>query len=135
MGDQRAAEVVQPHLIELRKLLKEFCNSAYASEINEFAPIARIDGDIWSWNFEGCQKLRLSKKDKYITVDIGMPKREWDGVADLGIRTYLLENLKRALIIMVNKLKKEKYLVSDQKLFDDFSKIEKMFLGDQGGRP
>jgi hypothetical protein len=60
MGDTISAEVVQPYLIELRKLLKEYCNNVYATEIDEFAPILRVDGDIWHWEFEGCQKLCYS---------------------------------------------------------------------------
>lgn len=128
MGDEKAAEAVQPHLIKLRKLLELYCNHRYVPEIDEFAPIGRIDGEFGHWDFEGTQKLRLSKKYRYITIDIGMPKYRWQGVSPIEIRKYLLENLKQALKLMVQKLKKEKYEVDDVRLFKDFEKVEKEYL-------
>ena len=130
MGDQKAAEVVQPHLIELRKLLKKYCNIPYASEVVEFAPIARIDGEIWSWNFEGCQKLRINKRERYITIDVGMPKNRWEGISQIEIRRYLIENLKQALLLIVEKLKKEKYVLEEERLLKDFKKVEQEYLKD-----
>lgn len=129
MGDQKAAEAVQQHLIELRKLLKKYCIGPYASDITEFAPIARIDGDIWYWNFEGCQKLRVYKKEKYVTIDIGMPKSRWVNATPLKIRQYLIVNLKQALIYIVDKLKKEKYIVREEDLFRDYKNVETKFIG------
>lgn len=130
MGDQTAAAVVQPHLIELRKLLKEYCNTAYSPEIEEFAPIARIDGDIWYWNFEGCQKLRYNKKEKYLTIDIGMPKSRWEGVEQRSIRRYLFDNLKEGLLQIVKRLKQEKIQVDEEKLIFDLGRVERAFLNE-----
>ncbi|MHB1457197.1 MAG: hypothetical protein ACYC0V_09815 [Armatimonadota bacterium] len=128
IGDEDAANAVSPHLIVLRKLLKLHCNKKYAPELNEFAPIARIDGEFGHWEFEGTQKLRLSKKHRYITVDIGMPKSRWQGVSPIEIRRYLIENFKQALHLFVGKLRKEKYEVDDVRLFEDFEKMEKEYL-------
>ncbi|MHB1000352.1 MAG: hypothetical protein ACYC27_14010 [Armatimonadota bacterium] len=128
IGDLDAAETVQPHLITLRKLLRKYCNNKYAPELDEFAPIGRIDGEFGYWEFEGTQKLRLSKKHRYITIDIGMPKSRWQGVSPIEIRKYLLENLKQALVLIVQRLKKEKYDVDDVRLFQDFEKVEKEYL-------
>lgn len=61
MGDEDAYNAVGPHLIELRRLLKKQCNKQYCNEVDEFAPILRVDGTGWYWEFEGCEKLRLSK--------------------------------------------------------------------------
>ncbi|MDA8212700.1 MAG: hypothetical protein M0021_12595 [Clostridia bacterium] len=128
MGDNKAAEAVQLHLIKLRKLLKKYCKEPYSDVINEFAPIARVDGEIWHWDFEGCQKLRLNRKERYITIDIGVPRNRWEGISPLEIRKYLIENLRQALILMVNKLKKEKIFVDEGRLFQDFAKVEQEYL-------
>ncbi|MDA8235188.1 MAG: hypothetical protein M0Z31_10385 [Clostridia bacterium] len=128
MGDTKAAEVVQPHLIELRRILKTYANVPYSSEIDEFAPIARVDGDIWHWNFEGCRKLRLNRKERYITVDIGMPRNRWEGASAKEIRCYLAENLKQALELFVKRLKKEKISVNEERLFQDYAKVEDEYL-------
>lgn len=63
-----------------------------------------MDGEIWHWDFEGCQKLRLSDKYRYISIDIGMPRHRWQGVSPIVIRKYLLENLKQALKLFVHMI-------------------------------
>jgi hypothetical protein len=128
MGDSLSAAIVGSHLTELIHLLDRYCNFPYAEGIDEFAPILRVDGDIGHWEFEGLQRLRLLKKRKYISVDIGMPRSRWKNVSPLLIRQYLLTNLKMALEAFVKKLKKEHIPVDDKRLFEDFSKVEKEYL-------
>jgi hypothetical protein len=129
MGDTKVAEIVQPLLIELRKLLKTHCNDTYSQDIHEFAPIARIDGEIWAWNFEGCQKLRVNRKEKYITVDVGVPRWAWENKTENEIKTYLFNGLKEAINLMLSKLKKEKIEVDELRLFHDIALVEKEYLG------
>jgi hypothetical protein len=128
MGDINAANTVQPHLILLRQLLEAYCNKTYCKEVDEFAPILRVDGKSWYWEFEGCDKLRLSKKDRYITIDVGMPISRWKGIDEINIRKFLVSNLKYALVLIVNRLKREKYIVNDSELWADFSNVEEEFL-------
>ncbi|MFL0366198.1 hypothetical protein ACH0BF_24715 [Pseudobacillus sp. 179-B 2D1 NHS] len=128
MGDENAARAVQPHLIELRTLLRKYCNNTYCKEVDEFAPVLRVDGDGWYWEFEGCEKLRLSKKYRYITIDIGMPRSKWENVEPKGIKSYLFIHLKNALDLMTRRLKKEKYIVNEGDLWSDFKKVEEEFL-------
>jgi hypothetical protein len=128
MGDTDAANTVQPHLIKLRKLLVKYCNETYCKEVDEFAPILRVDGEGWYWEFEGCEKLRLSKKNRYITIDVGMPISRWKDIGELEIRKYLISNLREALELMVKRLKKEKYTVTESELWADFSEVEENFL-------
>ena len=108
MGDSASSKAVSPHLVELQQLLYKHCDKIYCEEIDEIAPILRVDGDLWYWEFEGCEKLRLSKKYRYITIDVGMTRSRWEGINGLDIRNYLLENLKEALELMVIRLKKRK---------------------------
>lgn len=128
IGDASAGKAVSPHLFELRKLIYRFCDKIYCEEIDEIAPILRVDGDLAYWEFEGCEKLRLSKKHRYITIDIGMPRSRWEGNNAKDIRNYLFDNLKEALELMVKRLKKEKFKVDDNELWTDFAKVEGEFL-------
>jgi len=128
IGDANAGKVVSPHLLELRNLIYRFCDKIYCEEIDEIAPILRVDGDLAYWGFEGCEKLRLSKKHRYITIDIGMPRSRWEGNNAKDIRSYLIDNLKEALELMVNRIKKEKFKVHDNDLWTDFAKVEGEFL-------
>lgn len=130
MGDTTSDVVVSPQIMELRRLLDKYCDYPYAEGIDEFAPILRVDGDIWYWEFEGLEKLRLMRQRRYITVDIGMPKSRWQNVSAISIREYLIKNMKLAFEAFVKKLQKEHIQVNDKKLFEDFSKVQEEYLRD-----
>jgi hypothetical protein len=128
IGDSNASSAVSPHIMDLVKLLDRYCNNHYAENIDEFTPILRVDGDIGHWDFEGLQRLRLMKKKRYITVDIGMPKSRWQNVPPEKIKQYLFDNLKLALEAFVQKLKKEHISVDEQRLFTDLKNVEREYL-------
>ncbi len=69
-----------------------------------------------------------TKKYRYITIDVGMPRSRWEGINAIDIRKYLLNHLKDALELMVKRLKKEKYDVNDTKLWTDLKKVEGDFF-------
>jgi hypothetical protein len=120
VGDERADEATNSHCAELRKLLREHCAGPYSREIDEFAFVLRIDGDIWHWEFEGPDKLRLRRKARYITVDIGMPRSRWDGVKPESIRSYLSDSLTQGLAQMMAALTKSKVEFDAARLSADF---------------
>jgi hypothetical protein len=130
MGDTESDHTVGPHLLLLKKLIRKFCRYRYMNEVDRFAPILRVDGDIWHWNLEGCYKLRLMRKYGYITMDIYMPRSKWQGATTPDIRTFLITNMKQALQLMVNKLKKEHIDVNEKRLFEDFAKVEQEYLSE-----
>jgi len=79
------------HVLELRKLLAASCKGPYSEEVSEFALVLRIGGNMQEFDFEGCERIRRNRKEKYITVDLGFPSRRWKGVTDIEIRRYLAE--------------------------------------------
>jgi hypothetical protein len=80
--DDRTAK----HILELRRSLATHCKGPYSEEISEFALVLRIGGNMQEFDFEGCERIRRNRKDKYITVDLGFPSRRWRGVPDSEIR-------------------------------------------------
>jgi hypothetical protein len=128
MGDIDSNDAVGPHLAILASLLKKHCVHDYVPELGELHPIFRVDGDIWHWDKEGPERLRLARKQRYITIDIMMPRSRWEGVSQPEIRRFLNGNLKNALHLMVNRLKKEHIEVDEERLFKDYAKVEKEFL-------
>ncbi|ANE45478.1 hypothetical protein SY83_03130 [Paenibacillus swuensis] len=128
MGDEASATAVSPHLIELRKLLKRFCNHSYSPDVDEIALIGRIDGEIWYWEFEGCKYLKLYTKQRYITVDIGMPKEKWQKKSNADIRNYLYNWMHYALELVVLRIKEKKLIINEEQLFIDLGKVKQRFL-------
>ena len=122
--DDRTAK----HVLELRKLLAKRCKGPYSEEISEFALVLRIGGDMQEFDFEGCERIRRNRKDKYITVDLGFPSRKWRGVTDSEIRRYLSETVETGLLCCLHRLKKDKARVHEAKLMNDFTNVKQHFL-------
>jgi hypothetical protein len=127
-GDPKSSEVTVPQFMPLRELLSTICKGPYSSEVDEFALILRIDGEIWSWDFEGCQKLRRSKKERYITIDIGVPRRRWEDVPSSDIRKYLAECVETALLLCIDRLRKDKVDVNADALMADYRKVKTAYI-------
>jgi hypothetical protein len=117
------------HVLELRKLLAASCKGPYSAEISEFALILRIGGNMQEFDFEGCERIRRNRKDKYITVDLGFPSRRWRGVTDNEIRRYLAEIVETGLLCCLRRLQKDKVKVHEASLMNDFTKVKRHFLG------
>ena len=116
------------HVLEFRKLLAASCKGPYSEEISEFALVLRIGGKMQEFDFEGCERTRRNRKDKYITVDLGFPSRRWRGVTDAEIRKYLAEIVETGLLCCLHRLKKDKTKVREANLMDDFAKVKQHFL-------
>ncbi len=80
------------------------------------------------FDFEGCERIRRNRRDKYITVDLGFPSRKWRSVADSEIRRYLAEIVETGLLCCLHRLKKDKTKVQEASLMNDFTKVKQHFL-------
>jgi hypothetical protein len=126
IGSWEAGYSVSLHLTVLAKLLRQYCDYEYVPNLDDMYVAFRVDGDIEHWDKEGCERLRLARKQRYITIDIMMPRSRWEG--RMEIRRFITENFKNALQLMVNRLKKEKMEVDDTRLFEDYAKVEREYL-------
>jgi hypothetical protein len=128
MGGVDSGHVVGPHLSSLARLLNKYIIHEYVFELDELHPIFRVDGEVHRWDKEGLERLRLARKQRYITVDIMMPRSRWEEVTPTEIRRFINDNFKEALHRMVDRLKKEHMEVNEERLFKDYAKVEKEFL-------
>jgi len=62
--DDRTGE----HVLELRKLLAAQCKGPYSDEISEFALVLRVGGKMQEFDFEGCERIRRNRKNRYVTL-------------------------------------------------------------------
>lgn len=117
------------HVLELRKLLAAFCKGPYSEEISEFALVLRIGGNMQEFDFEGCERIRRNRKDKYITIDLGFPSGRWRSATDTEIRKYLTDVVETGLLCCVHRLEKDKVVVNQSCLLSDFAEVKLHFLG------
>lgn len=127
-GDVPSAEATAPHTRAMRNLLQSHCRGPYSSEVDELSLVIRVDGDIWHWEKEGCDRMRRSKKERYITIDIYVPRNRWEGVDGIEIRNYLAACVEDAFRRMIGKLQRDEVPVNGQALMDDFDIARKKYL-------
>lgn len=115
-------------VLDMRKLLAESCKGPYSPEVDEFALILRVGGEMQEFNFEGCERIRRNKREKYITLDLGFPSRKWKGATDVEIRRYILEAVETGLLCFIRRLEKDKTYIDSAKLVNDFRKVKELFM-------
>ena len=130
LGAQTSAEDDRTgsHVLAFRRLLTTHCKCPYSNEIDEFALILRIGGRMQEFDFEGCERIRRSRKNRYITVDLGFPSRRWKSASDRDMRKYLAELVETGLLCCASRLEKDRAQVDIQRLMTDFSAAKKAFL-------
>lgn len=82
------------------------------------------------FDFEGCERIRRNRKQKYITLDLGFPSNKWKKASDSSIREYIAEAVETGLLCCIRHLEKDKTPVDSARLMDDFAKVKKLFLAD-----
>lgn len=127
-GDVPSDRATDPHIRALRNLLQTYCRGPYSPDVDELSLVIRIDGDISHWEQEGCDRLRRSKKERYITIDIYVPRERWEGVGGLEIRQYLAACVEDAFRKMVGKLQRDKVQVDGDALLRDFATVKGQYL-------
>src|ERR1700730_5941203 len=118
----------------MRRLLATHCQGPYSPEIREFALILRIGGDMQEFDFEGCERIRRNRKQKYITVDLGSPSNRWKGATNSSVRKYIAEAVETGLLCCIRSLEKDKSPVDSGRLMGDFAKAKQLFLAGDATR-
>ena len=113
--------------VDLYKILKKYCESTYCREIDQYAPVLRVDGTITKFGPEGITRLRFSRKKRYITVDIQIPEDVWQPKSKNELKLYLSEKLRDSIEVCVRRLKKDNLDVNETKLFSEIDAAIKEF--------
>ena len=127
-GDVPSSDATSPHTRPLRKVLQAHCVGPYSPDVDQFSLVIRVDGDIWHWEQEGCDRMRRRKKDRYITIDIYVPRSRWEGVPGIEIRKYLAACVEDAFQRMIDKLRRDKVVVDGDALLRDFAIAKAQYL-------
>lgn len=127
-GDLASSEAMRPSFMPLRRFLDERCRGAYCDWVDEFAIVLRISGSLWSFEGEGVQKIRLSRKGRYVTADYVVPESRWKGAGLRDLKAYTFSAVTNTLVEMCDKLKDAGAVVKSDELFMDLAKIKKLYL-------
>lgn len=105
--------------VDLYKSLKKYCKSTYCNEVDQYAPVLRVDGEFAKFGPEAITHLRFAKKKRYITVDIQIPENVWQPKSKNEIKLYLSDKLQEAIKICVRRLQKDNLEVNETQLFSE----------------
>ena len=130
IGDPAASSATKPHIVGLRRLLKEHCLGPYSDSVDEFAIVLRVPGRqvTWPWFIEGSSRVRRSIADRTITIDVGVPPTRWYGVLTSELRAHLSEVVHDALEMCVERLRRDGARVDDDALFRDYAVAASLYL-------
>ena len=105
--------------VHLYHALSKHVTSTHCGAIDEYGLVLRVDGSIQTFGAEGISRLRLAKKQRYITLDIQIPQLVWQPLEDAELRRYLGTQVDSAISACVARLKKDGFDVDDAKLMQE----------------
>ncbi|GAA5525735.1 hypothetical protein Maes01_02307 [Microbulbifer aestuariivivens] len=103
-------------------MFKQLGEAGFCDQIDEFCFILRVDGEISQWEFEGCENIDVDLKERYVSIDIGVPKEMWQSQDEDAIRAYLVGCMQDGLQMMVRALEEKNIQVNTQ-IFTELSSL------------
>jgi hypothetical protein len=104
-----------PYMIEIRRhILDSFIHhlsKPYSSELDDIGLVLRVDGPEpkWGqWHESGPKRLRLTRKHRYITIDICFQSFEYMDVSKPDMQKLMLDRIWEGIDLCVARIKKEK---------------------------
>ncbi len=105
--------------IDLWRLFCRHCQSSYCATIAHYALALRIGGEFVEFSPEGIEKIRLSRRDRFVGADIVIPQAVWRDSTRNELRDYLARQVRAALQSCVARLRKDKETVDEARLFGE----------------
>ncbi len=105
--------------VHLYKMLAKHCTRTYCPAIDQFSLVFRVSGKFGDFGPETIERIRRRRPARYITADIVVPVRRWKGTSERELKKYLSARVRRALELLVARLKKDKEEVDDAALYTD----------------
>ncbi len=130
-GDPESSDATRPAFLRLRAQLEAHCTGPYSPDVAEFAIVLRISGSLARFDGEGVQKLRVNKRDAYITADYVVPEERWKGVPLAEIKRYFGAAAVETLQAMSQKLATAKIAIDATQLDEDARKAVAAFLAER----
>jgi len=77
-----------------------------SSLVDSASIVLRISGDIWKFSGRGCEKLRLQRKKRYVTIDLVVPENVWRQGIEV-IDPFVVQQVTQACTMFSNRLERE----------------------------
>jgi hypothetical protein len=128
IGGEDAYERTNDLILQFRKLLARHCVGEFSSEVDEFAIILRIDGNAQKFGFQGPRKPIFRRKQRFVEIEIGVPKARWACQPPEGFEKFLSNVVDQSVHLCISKLGKSNVSLNTSKLLEGLRNAKIEFL-------
>lgn len=113
MGDKESDAALLPHFQAFKRAFMECGSKLPCKQVEGMDYLLRVSGSIVKFEFEGCERIDLNRRKKYISIDVGVPMARWKDRSDQEIAAYLAASMRDGLEQMLERLRAEKLACDD----------------------
>lgn len=93
MGGEDVDDALLPHFQSLKRHLQLLTSEGFGVGIQELAFILRGSGSVRSFDLDGPGDFVVNKKDKSISIDIGVPIARWRDKSNKEIANFIARSM------------------------------------------
>jgi hypothetical protein len=126
-GGKDAFAAVGPTITKLESLANSITTVPYGAIIQSLSFVFRVDGAIQQWNIFGCDNAQIDKKEKYASIDIGIPITKWKNVETTHVRGYIAQCLAEGAAILIDHLAMHNISFDAQRALAEIKTLQHLF--------
>lgn len=78
-GDPKASAIFWPLQKGLNDIFKQYIKGDYFHTLIELSIVFRVSGKVTDFNYDGPERIKYSKSEPSITIDLTFPETTWRG--------------------------------------------------------
>ncbi len=126
-GSSNAGNAFSSLYRELNERFAEVAPDAYSGEIDCLCPVLRVSGEVTDFGFRGFRALKLIRKLRVATFDVGIPMGEWEAKTPPELRQVVFHSIDGAVREAVAQLEKQGF-PPETKVVELLERVGKRFV-------
>ena len=123
-GDKSAGLALRSPLRMVSGALSKHTSRSYSSALFNMILVLRVDGTGWHWEMSGVHRIRLQKKQGYVTADIHFAKQDYVNASERDLTVQLLEYVNEAAKRCVERIRRAKLDFDAESFFADLENAD-----------
>jgi hypothetical protein len=116
IGGDVAYERTNEHILQLRRVLARRCTKGVSANLDEIALILRVDGEVQKFGFRGTRKPKYRKRQRFMEIEIGVPRASWARHSAKVFRDNLLKEVEHSVDVCLEELERLGVPINTRKL-------------------
>jgi hypothetical protein len=127
--------VIWPELAAQKRAFAIASGQPFSSDLNEIAFLIRADGKFQNFRFEGHENIKVDKRDKAVSVDIGVPVDRWRGKTRREIAEYLVGAMRNSISDVLAEASKRGLQADSTLVMEVFERSMELYMDDVAKQP